>query len=430
MTRFALFPAIVLLTSLAGCSGAVNDNDDVGDGGDTQATTETGDGGDPVCGDGVRTGEESCDGSDLGGQSCAGLNPAYTGGSLACTDACSFDDSGCEVDPSAPLVRLNELTSETVGSGEFAGYEDVIELVNVGGAVADLSGAKLSDDPEFPADKTHVFASGTMIAPGEHLVVFKDDGSGIEQLPFGLKSDGEETLTLRGADDGMLDQVVIPAGQAGVSYCRLPDGTGDWTQCVPTFGATNSGGGDECGNGAIDPGEDCDGDALGGHSCADFDGYAGGELGCAACSFDLSACEAAAAIVVINELTALVDDEIELYNAGTLTAELDGWYLTDDLALGDDSYDPDADAEELQFGAGVTLPPGAWLVISIGEGPLQHPFGISAQGDVLSLLDADLELVDQVEFDDGEADPSYCRVPDGGDWEPNCDSSFGVSNGG
>ena len=68
-------------------------------------------------------------------------------------------------------------------------------------------------------------------------------------------------------------------------------------------------------------------------------------------------------------------------------------------------------------------------MISLGNGPLQHPFGISAQGDVVSLLDPDLTLVDQVEFGDGEADPSYCRVPDGGDWQANCDSSFGVSNG-
>jgi hypothetical protein len=28
--------------------------------------------------------------------------------------------------------------------------------------------------------------------------------------------------------------------QAALSYCRLPDGTGDWTvDCIPTFGAAN-----------------------------------------------------------------------------------------------------------------------------------------------------------------------------------------------
>ncbi|MCA9697254.1 MAG: lamin tail domain-containing protein, partial [Myxococcales bacterium] len=400
-------------------------------GNDEVAATDTTDSteGDPVCGDGVRQGDEACDGSDLGGQSCQGLNPGFSGGTLACSDSCSFDDSGCTIDPGAPLLRLNEVTSDTVAAGDYANYEDVVELFNAGGAIADLSGAKLSDDPDFAADKTYTFPDGTTLGPGEHLVVYKDDGSGTGLLPFGLKSDGDETLTLRGADDSMLDQVLIPAGQATVSWCRLPDGTGDWTQCAPTFGASNSGGGDDCGNGTLDAGEECDGDELDGQSCADFDGYSGGELGCtAACSFDLGNCAEDAALVVVNELTSSGADEIELYNAGTLTADLSGWYLTDDLAFGDDNYDPGADAEELHFADGVTLAPGAWLVIQQGNGDLEHPFGISAQGDVITLLDGDLAVIDQVEFADGEADPSYCRMPDGGDWTANCDSSFGISN--
>ena len=411
---------------LGACSGAVTGDDESNASDSSSSDSETGG---ALCGNGVREADEDCDGSDLGGQTCMGLNPAYEGGTLACSETCSFDAGACTFDPAAPLVRLNEVTSGTVASGEYANHDDVIELVNAGGASADLSGVQLSDDSSFAVDKTYVFAPGTTLAAGEHLVVFKDDGSGMVQLPFGIKGDADENLYLRGPDELMLDEVQVPAGMASVSWCRLPDGTGPWMQCAPTFGATNSDGGDACGNGMIDDGEDCDGSDLGGLGCGDFDGYAGGELGCVACSFDLGNCEAAAAIVVINEVTALGTDEIELYNAGTATAELEGWFLTDDLAFGESAYDPGADAEELEFGAGVTLPPGAWLVISLGNGPLQHPFGISAQGDVVSLLDPDLTLVDQVEFGDGEADPSYCRVPDGGDWQANCDSSFGVSNG-
>ena len=44
-----------------------------------------------------------------------------------------------------------------------------------------------------------------------------------------------------------------------------------------------------CGNGAIDPGEDCDGSELGGETCEGL-GYDGGELSCASCSHDVSAC--------------------------------------------------------------------------------------------------------------------------------------------
>jgi hypothetical protein len=45
------------------------------------------------CGDGIRTGPEECDGTDLGGQSCAGLG--LGSGDLGCTEGCTFDTSGC-----------------------------------------------------------------------------------------------------------------------------------------------------------------------------------------------------------------------------------------------------------------------------------------------------------------------------------------------
>lgn len=56
---------------------------------DTSACTAA-----PVCGDGVRNRpEEFCDGSDLGGLSCAALG--FTAGTLACGSACTFDTSAC-----------------------------------------------------------------------------------------------------------------------------------------------------------------------------------------------------------------------------------------------------------------------------------------------------------------------------------------------
>ncbi|MFV8753228.1 lamin tail domain-containing protein [Nannocystaceae bacterium ST9] len=430
MPRFTSLLTPLALTLATACSGATVDDGGTSFSGSADELDTAGDTGEASCGNAVQEADEACDGSDLAGQTCAGLDPAYTGGTLACTPECGFDESGCAIDPAAPLVRLNEVTSETIAAGPHAGWGDAIELVNAGGGAADLGGASLSDDPSFPADKTYTFPPGTMLAPGEHLVLAQDEGGGTGALPFGLKTDGDETLTLRGADQAMLDQVAVPAGQASVSWCRLPDGTGAWTVCAPTFGETNGGGGEACGNGRLDPREDCDGRDLAGQTCADFPGFSGGTLACVACSFDLSGCDAAAPLVVINELTSLVDDEIELYNAGTATAELEGWVLTDDLAFGEVDYDPDADLEELVFPAGATLAPGAWLVVIKGAGAVEHPFGLADTGDTVSLLDPNLALVDQVEYGDGEADPSYCRMPDGGDWVDQCDASFGISNGG
>lgn len=47
----------------------------------------------PGCGDGVVSGSEQCDGSNLGGATCSVLG--FTGGSLSCSSACTFITSSC-----------------------------------------------------------------------------------------------------------------------------------------------------------------------------------------------------------------------------------------------------------------------------------------------------------------------------------------------
>ena len=46
------------------------------------------------CGDGVRNGGESCDGADLGGQTCNGLG--FSGGTLSCNGDCSYNTAACQ----------------------------------------------------------------------------------------------------------------------------------------------------------------------------------------------------------------------------------------------------------------------------------------------------------------------------------------------
>ena len=61
---------------------------------DCMAFDETGCSGHPVCGDGLIQGNEACDGTNLGGESC--LSKGYLEGDLACaTDCLSFDEAGC-----------------------------------------------------------------------------------------------------------------------------------------------------------------------------------------------------------------------------------------------------------------------------------------------------------------------------------------------
>lgn len=54
--------------------------------------------GGPVCGDDDQDGDEACDGRDLAGYTCVSLGPNFTGGTLACDDACDFDISDCNDD--------------------------------------------------------------------------------------------------------------------------------------------------------------------------------------------------------------------------------------------------------------------------------------------------------------------------------------------
>jgi hypothetical protein len=71
--------------------------------------------GGPLCGNGVRDNGELCDGTDLGGQSCADHGMK---GTLGCSGLCSFDLSGC-----APLSCGNGVIDPN--SGERCDGEDL-----------------------------------------------------------------------------------------------------------------------------------------------------------------------------------------------------------------------------------------------------------------------------------------------------------------
>jgi len=62
------------------------------------------------CGDGVAGAGEDCDGTDLGGRSCATLG--FTGGTLACTSRCTVDVVGCT---GTTFPATGQTTSFTAG---------------------------------------------------------------------------------------------------------------------------------------------------------------------------------------------------------------------------------------------------------------------------------------------------------------------------
>jgi hypothetical protein len=428
--------ALALLLLSAACGSPAGESEgsgsdtDAGTGAATDAPT-TGSDSAPAgdCGNDIREEGEACDGADLGGQQCADVNPAYTGGTLACGASCTLDAAGCVLAPDSALVTLNELTSEAVLAGSFAGKGDAIELYNGGKQAADLSGWKLSDDPTFPDLKTYVFPPGSALGPGEFTVLIAMDTMAMTgDLPFGLNAKATETVTLADGGGETVDSVTVDGYKAVVSYCRLPDAIGAWEQCEQTFGAANQLAATACGNDEREDAEACDGSDLAGQTCAGLKlGYSGGSLGCTLrCRFDAKQCTTDSTLV-INELESTADD-IEIYNGGAAAVDMSGWILTDDRV--DELYDPKGDTAELVFPPGTKLAAQQYLVVQIGTGPGQHPFGLGAMGDTVTLLRPGPIVIDQVSYGPDEAAVSYCRKPSGpgGTWKADCVPTLGGPN--
>ena len=375
-------------------------------------TTETDGGSD--CGNGAIDADEECDGSELGGAVCADVNPAYSGGTLACGASCTFDASGCELPPDTPLVTLNEITSEGVLEGDFMSPNDAIELHNAGTGTADLSGWQISDDPGLPPDKTYVIPDGTMLEPGAFMVLFSFDMDTMSgELPFGISDSMVENIVLADPEGGAVDTVAVDGYAAQISYCRVPDGLGPWFQCNQTFGAANEQAANICGNGVLEAPEECDGTELGGATCESLDlGFNGGTLSCRpACGIDADACTTDSDLV-INEVSSTTDG-IELFNGGGTNVDISGWVLTDERV--DATYDVALDTSELVFADDTVIAPGEYLVVPPGLGPNQHPFGLGAMGDRVTLLDVSsgITIIDHTSYSDGQAALSWCRLPNG-----------------
>ena len=122
--------------------------------------------------------------------------------------------------------------------------------------------------------------------------------------------------------------------------------------------------------------------------------------------------------VVINELlsrndTTLedefteYDDWIELYNKGTSTVDLSGYYLSDN----------EAEPDKWELPANVELSPAAYLLIWADEdqeqGALHTNFKLSGSGESLLFSSPELVLLDAIQFPELGADTSLSRLPNG-----------------
>lgn len=139
--------------------------------------------------------------------------------------------------------------------------EDWVEISNEDTIEADLSDVGLTDkatDGTPELTKAFRFPAGTKLAPGAYLIIvanLKDPPLGPQttclmaggpsvcyHAAWGISSTNGDRIYLLSPTDEVVDVATYPmaATPDTQSYCRLPDGTGNFQACTPTPGAENA----------------------------------------------------------------------------------------------------------------------------------------------------------------------------------------------
>lgn len=135
---------------------------------------------------------------------------------------------------------INEFMAdnESTVADQDGEYDDWIEFYNNGESNINLVGYFLSDDSSEP-DKWAF--PDTVIYAGDYLIVWADKDNEQEGLHADIKlsADGE-MIVLSDNNLNLLDEIAFGPQKADTSTGRYPNGTGDFTEMLPTFGMENS----------------------------------------------------------------------------------------------------------------------------------------------------------------------------------------------
>lgn len=136
-------------------------------------------------------------------------------------------------------IVINEFlaSNNNIEADNFGEYDDWIELFNSSDNTFFLFGFYLSDDAQ---DLTKWAFPNVSVDPGEYLIIWADDDieQGLLHTNFKISADGEEIIFSDGAGH-VVDQVVFQTQESNISLGRLPNGNGDFSAMLPTFGSMN-----------------------------------------------------------------------------------------------------------------------------------------------------------------------------------------------
>jgi len=249
-----------------------------------------------VCGDGLRRGSETCDGTELGPYGCTSFG--HLGGDLSCDAGCAYDFSACAATTcgDATTQGLEQCDDGNLTAGDGCDGGCLLEM--------DQEGEPNDTPPDAALNNVWTGTSdiaATWSVPGDvdHYAVTVPAGASLRVETFDITGapdcnvtdtvmqllDTDGTTVLASDDDGgvnwcsRIEPAIHPgaAGLAGgtyfvrvVEWSDFGDGPGDQaapyrvviTVLVPTCGDGVVELGEECDDGNTTPGDGCDASCL------------------------------------------------------------------------------------------------------------------------------------------------------------------------
>jgi hypothetical protein len=391
-------PLVLLLTALLGAASC---------------TTATGSSGSQASSSSGTTGGSS-GAVSTGGSSAGGSSGAVTSSSLPGTTN------------HAALV-LTELSGAS---------EDWVELLNTSGEGVQLYGLRLTDDDQGQPNVLDAMDFPALVlGAGQRLIVLGAQavpGAGLQarclmqggpatclHAVWGVSNGAGDTLYLLDANNQTLTQAILPPDGAptGTTWCRVPDDTGAFGSCNPTPGGANertslgtssSSGGVQSSSAPSSSSTETSSSAPQSSSAAGSSSAVGSSSAAAS-----SSSGGAPAGVVINEVTSLLNDEIELFNNSGDAVDVSGWTVLDSGAT----------STAYTFPAASMLAAGGRTVLVKNT---HHTFGLGTP-DTVTLRNTAGDVMDVVSWTAAIAS-SRCRLPDGTGAFTACTATFGAPN--